>query len=477
MKTLSFDPANHLYALDGEVIPSVTEITRAVVGKDLSRIPPAVLEAASARGRAIHADVETNTYATPEGKWIMGELVGTEYRREAQAWGELAGITFAGTGDLVGEKDLGDIKTEGEQDLLYWTVQLNLYRHLFATPERLFVLWVPKSGNYKRVPIKVFSQEQLELVMTAWKTGWKLPESFLDGDKPEAPSLDLVIYTHNVGELTTNAKAILETVRTQLAHYKAENYSEDNIAAAKRDKAELNAAAKKLNDRRLELEREFMKPFVEFKDTIATTCDEIKKASGLIDTVVKEVEEREKAEKRKLLEEAWAALDCTLFPLARIWNPAWLNKTSKAKDTIAEMGRWIEKAKADLAVLDRIGEPDAKAYYLDTLNLDGALAEADRIKANRERLARAEADRKTREEAERARMADIASEAPAPAVDTSEPELAQPLPSAPPTEETTEASTQAPEILERTIRVRCSRETMLALGDWLVEHDVEFEKL
>ena len=73
-----------------------------------------------------------------------------------------------------------------------------------------------------------------------------------------------------------------------------------------------------------------------------------------------------------------------------LFNPKWLNKTTKLKDIQNEIHERIEKITADLTVLDRIGEAEAKQYYLSTLNLDAALAKADEIKANRARLAAVE---------------------------------------------------------------------------------------
>lgn len=43
-------------------------------------------------------------------------------------------------------------------------------------------------------------------------------------------------------------------------------YNDENIDQAKKDKAALNKAAKALNAKRLEIEKEFMKPFREFKE-------------------------------------------------------------------------------------------------------------------------------------------------------------------------------------------------------------------
>jgi len=464
VKNLSFDQATHTYTIKGKAIPSVTQIASAVTGKSVSNIPPAVLAKATARGTAIHADVEGKAFETVEGAWIKAQLGDAEYSAEVQGAGEIAGEPFAGTCDLLGDDEIGDIKTQGEADVLFWTIQLNLYRRMFPDRKRLFVLWTPKSGNYKRMEIPVLSESLMGEVMDAYVGMQVLPSTWpavVDEDK--APSLDLVVYTNNAGDLTTNAKAILAAVKAQLAGYKAENYSEANIAEAKRDKAELNAAEKKLNARRLELERDFMKPFGEFKDTISETCAEIKKASSLIDSVVREVEDREKEEKRALIVEWFDAQGIELFGIAQIWNPAWLNRTSKVKDIQMEILAKAEKTAADLVVLDRIGEPEAKAHYLSTLDLESALAEADRIKANRKRI----------EDMESSRKATIASKAPLPSVGTPKAPIAQPAQAVAQRSE----GQASPEILERTMRVRGTMEQIVALGKWMNENDIDFEKL
>lgn len=199
-------------------------------------------------------------------------------------------------------------------------------------------------------------------------------------------SMDLVVSRFNPGELVTNAQALLEIVKAKLQGYNIENYSEDNIDQAKKDKAELNAAADKLNKKRIELEAEFNKPFIPFKTTIAETCAEIKKASMAIDILVKEVENREKKKKETEIYEFFEAQNCNLFSLGKIFNPQWLNKTYKIKDIQSEIIARIAKTKNDLAVLEKCNEPDATAFYLETLDLNSALAKANELKEIRERL-------------------------------------------------------------------------------------------
>ena len=269
--------------------------------------------------------------------------------------------------------------------------------------------------------------------------------------------LTLEVKELSLGKLTTNAQIILTTVKEKLAGYKAENYSEANIGDAKKDKADLNNAAKKLNDERLALERKWMTPFEDFKAVVTETVNAIKQASSQIDAVVKEVEQREKDEKKSRIVAMFDKTGCQLFTLDQIFRQDWLNKGTKEKDIEADINFAIDKVKSELAILDRINEPEAKAYYLSTLNLDQALATADRIKANRERLAKIEAEK----------AAPVVQPDPIP-----EPEPAPIVvnfnqPSEPAKEE----------IHERRLLVKGTKAQLIALGEYMTSAGIDFEKI
>lgn len=201
--------------------------------------------------------------------------------------------------------------------------------------------------------------------------------------------------TMTIGKLETNALQIKAAVMKKLEGYTPENYA-GRIAEAKRDKAELNAAEKLLNSRRLELEREFMRPFVTFKETITETCKAIKEASAKIDAVVKEVESREKEAKRAEIRAIWEKQGFTLYDLDRIFDQRWLNKSYKIKDIEGEIIAAINRALGDLKIIEALPAEDVpliKMVYLDTLSIADAMTRANQLKENRERLAREQKER------------------------------------------------------------------------------------
>ena len=210
----------------------------------------------------------------------------------------------------------------------------------------------------------------------------------------ETNPLTLIVKEKTLGNLVTNAKDIKAYVAEKLKEYSVENCESVKDAANK--KAEINNAIKTLNDRRIALEKEWNLPFQEFKEIIAETTGMMKTVSSNLDAIVKEQENREKEAKKASIEELWAAKRFNLVPLARIFNVKWLNKTTKLTSVDVELDDIIKRINGDLASLDAFGEDTAtlKDLYLSTLNLQITLSKGAELKANRERLAAMEAQRK-----------------------------------------------------------------------------------
>ena len=209
----------------------------------------------------------------------------------------------------------------------------------------------------------------------------------------QAEQLELVVSEKTIGSLTTNAKQIRELVQSALPKYDISNYSTDDVAKAKADKAVLNKAAKTLNDKRIEFEKEFMAPFGEFKEVVNDTVKLIKEAVGKIDTVIKADEERARNEKREQVEHL--AEECGLeesgIHLSKIWNDKWLNKTTSLKSIEADIKTRMATITADLEKLKSFAEDyDVLVVrYKENLNLQETVRYANQLKEQREAAAKA----------------------------------------------------------------------------------------
>lgn len=274
-------------------------------------------------------------------------------------------------------------------------------------------------------------------------------------------SLALNVLDLTFGTLTTNALQLHDYVAATLERYTPENYSEENVDQAKADRAILNKAAKELNDRRIQIEREWNAPLQEFKGIVGDTVKMISDGSAKIDAVVKDVESKAKAEKRAAIEELWERKGITLLPLSMLWDDRWLNKTKRLPAIEKEIGEKLLKIEAELDTLAAVDTEDGevlRAYYLDCLDLQRTLAYSATLKANRQRLQEEQVRRQAEAEAQATREAYVAP--------TAEP--------APTTHEAPEVAT--PEILERTMVVRGTREQLIALAEFMNAEGIWFKK-
>lgn len=273
---------------------------------------------------------------------------------------------------------------------------------------------------------------------------------------------DLVLDVRELtlGTLTTNALQLRDHVAATLERYTPENYSVENVDQAKADRAILNKAAKELNDKRIQIELEWSAPFQEFKGIIGETVRMITEGSTKIDAVVKGVESKAKAEKRAAIEELWASKNITLIPLSAVWDERWLNKSKRLPAIEKEMGQRLLKIEADLEALGVVPEQDrevVRAYYLNNLDITRALAYSTELQDSRKRLQDSEARKKAESEAQATRQ-----------------EYVAPTAAQAPTAEAPEVV--VPEILERTMVVRGTREQLVALAEYMKASGIWFRK-
>ena len=171
-KLLFYDPT-HTYTLDGEVIPSVSELTRFISREIYSDIGQFTLDRAAGRGTAIHKATEVlDKYGTVEVSddalpYVQAYI---RFRKEHTVewerieWavshpsGEYAG-TIDRYGLLDGLRTLADIKSVSAMDPGHrklYEAALNLYRRAVEADhpvERLVLIWLKKDGSYKLVDL------------------------------------------------------------------------------------------------------------------------------------------------------------------------------------------------------------------------------------------------------------------------------------------------------------------------------------
>ena len=296
--------------------------------------------------------------------------------------------------------------------------------------------------------------------------------------------LELVVSEKTLGSLTTNAKQIRDIVMANLPKYDISNYNDDNIDQAKKDKAALNKASKALNAKRLEIEKEFMKPFGEFKEVITETVKLIGDCSAKIDVVVKQNEQQYKDKKRATIKTYFDGMNVNLVDFNKVFKADWLNKSASMKSVCNDIDSIFAKVENELATLQGFGEDFdvLRTYYMDTLNINNTIQYANRLKEQRERAKaaeeariKAEQERKEQEEAREQAEAEQLNVRPANPFNRANQRMnEQPAFMEQPKEQPAPAQ---PELLTRAFKVTTTRENIIALGDFMNERGIDFDKI
>jgi len=171
--SLIFDPVTHRYTLNGEPLPSVTELVRPL-RNELPEALELTMEAAAERGAALHLYI-SHLMGEETEKMSPDELPDAwhGYAAAADLWHSehaivpllveqpLAGDGFAGTPDLVAEYDgrlsVLDYKFVAAVDKAAVGAQLNGYAALCEAngvfPEALYAVQFFPDGEYRVYPV------------------------------------------------------------------------------------------------------------------------------------------------------------------------------------------------------------------------------------------------------------------------------------------------------------------------------------
>lgn len=182
-----------------------------------------------------------------------------------------------------------------------------------------------------------------------------------------------------------NFEAMKEELDAKLEHYRSLVVTEDGIKGAKEDRAALNNLSKAIDARRKEIKKQCLAPYEAFEAKCKELTGMIDKASRSIDQQVKAFEDQEKAQKRQQLEEAWAFVADGLtevISFSKVFNPKWLNKSTKIDAASLEMEARVSSIRKDIEAIRSMhlsNEVPALAKYYETLDLSAAIEENLRL--------------------------------------------------------------------------------------------------
>jgi hypothetical protein len=180
--SLEFYDKSHVYELDGERIPCVSDLCRFLHKEIYKDAPLWQMEAAADRGTKVHAATEAldkTGRAEIEDSYLPYLQAYAQFRQEHEVQWELIEyadyhpeLMYAGTIDRYGIVDgyrtLVDLKTTYRVYKPLCGASLNLYRLILEARqkavERLMIIHLKKDGTYKLVNIPIDGAVAMALI-------------------------------------------------------------------------------------------------------------------------------------------------------------------------------------------------------------------------------------------------------------------------------------------------------------------------
>ena len=197
---------------------------------------------------------------------------------------------------------------------------------------------------------------------------------------------ELSIMTRQVPGIAEfeNFEDIKAYLAVQLENYRNLTYSEDSLKLAKADKAALNKLKKALDERRKEIKKVYMEPYLRIEAQIKELTAMIDEPLREIDGFVKGMQAADKAAKRREIRRFYDTISAPLgelaeplFESAAFFDRKWENASTKAKVWQDAVRERVSKAAADLRTIQQTGGGNTPALisrYLETMDMAEAVS-------------------------------------------------------------------------------------------------------
>jgi hypothetical protein len=195
-----------------------------------------------------------------------------------------------------------------------------------------------------------------------------------------------------------NKEEITKFIEEKVNFYKVASniiYPDNEIKNMKKDRATINNGIKSIKNKIKSVKAEYLLPLQDFEDTLKGFVKQLEAPRDIIDTRVKECEEKVREQKEAEIMKIYGdniGEISEILTYERIKNDKWLNVTFKMKDVEKEILENITRVKSDLQAIEHFKsefEVQIKDVYLRNFILSDAFKEKTRLeelKLRNERL-------------------------------------------------------------------------------------------
>lgn len=185
-----------------------------------------------------------------------------------------------------------------------------------------------------------------------------------------------------VGKISFNAYENIKNKALKLSeNLKTVEVSEENIKESKKLIAEVNKDVKKLEDYRIKVKKEMLKPYNDFEIQVKEIVKIVKEADEYVRSQIRELEEIERENKKAIVKEMFENkvkhYDFNeVITFDKFFKESMSNKTTSLDKIENELSEWLEQRKMDIEVIKSLKDDEVLKEYLETFNLALAIENA-----------------------------------------------------------------------------------------------------
>lgn len=240
----------HIYVVNGEIVPSVTRIVDYAMGNEYKDVPKHILKASAEYGTNVHEAIE---------KYVSTKEISEEYAQQVEAYKQLAKkhmllvkdmeqivhyqTMYAGRYDICDEfGTIWDIKTTSSlhTESLSWQLSLYYLAKYGEIKEHGYAIWLPKKGEPQVVQIQTKPLDEVLKLLDDYKNGVERTPNKLDvatvNRINEIITAEDIELFRKLDALETAVKERKEIINLQVIDY----FKKNNIKSFKSDDGSLS---------------------------------------------------------------------------------------------------------------------------------------------------------------------------------------------------------------------------------------------
>ena len=226
--------------------------------------------------------------------------------------------------------------------------------------------------------------------------------------------INLLVEQKN-GTIGGNFEELKAALKAELEVYKNMVFTEETRPEARKAVANLRKLKKSMNDKKLEVKKNFMAPYTDFEAQVKELDKLIDEPINFISGQIEEFERKRVEERKKLISDIYTEIItehdtvAEYLPLQRIYDSKWENSTTTKKTIKEGIMKHVEHVEKDLATIHSMEsefEDKGIAKYKTTLELSDALTTMNQYQKQKEDILRRQEEEARRAAEEEKRKAE-----------------------------------------------------------------------